>query len=157
MPRIPRPRLAPAVAVGVAIALVALWLAETLPVEAGLVGWDEACFYKAAQDLYMSLAGGDVVGFLRDIRSQSFYPPGHALVSAAWFSIAGPSLWSFSLLTVLVFAAVVGLSWSVGRRLGAEWAGLAVALLVAGSPLVQVLAARPLLEVRGLALTLAFV
>ncbi|HEX7127773.1 MAG TPA: hypothetical protein VF406_18610, partial [Thermodesulfobacteriota bacterium] len=136
--------------------LVAIWLARTSPQDPILLAWDEARYFKHAQDLYYDLVGFDLGQLLRDLRGLTFYPPGHSLVSAAWFALTAPTPWHLTALTVCVFGVAVGLSVLLGARLGSIWAGAAVGLLVAGAPVLQVFAATPMHEAFGVALTLAF-
>lgn len=65
------------------------------------------------------------------------HPPLPAFLIAAVWHIAGPSLWAPHLVTLSAFAATLGGSFTLARRIGGPWAGPSAVVVIAAVPVLE--------------------
>jgi 4-amino-4-deoxy-L-arabinose transferase-like glycosyltransferase len=134
----------------VLLALVALFLLTTLPSLGNdpLVGGDEGWIISASAKLAdEGTFGSDLfAGFYSSEDRYYFNLPLHHLVLAAWFKIAGVTITSARLVSVIYGLAALLLTYALGRKLTGPWAAL-------GAPALLVLLRLNLTPFTGLTLT----
>ena len=127
----PPARLRPNLEAIALLALVALYLLTTLPSLGNdpLVGGDEGWIITASARLADDgTFGSDLFnGFFGSEDHYYFNLPLHHLVLAAWFKVAGVSMASARLLSVVYGLAALVLTYALGRRIGGRWVGLGAA------------------------------
>jgi 4-amino-4-deoxy-L-arabinose transferase-like glycosyltransferase len=118
----------------VLLLLVAIYLMTTLPSLGNdpLVGGDEGWIISASAKLADDGSfGSDLFqGFYGSENHYYFNLPLHHLVLAAWFKVAGVSMASARLVSVIYGLAALLLTYALGRRLGGRWVGLGAAALL---------------------------
>ncbi|MGH2943581.1 MAG: glycosyltransferase family 39 protein, partial [Solirubrobacteraceae bacterium] len=77
----------------------------------------------------------DLPALLRAIPDSESSPPLYYVLAWLWTHIAGTGEVGLRSLSALFGTATIGVAWALGRRLGAERAGLAAAALVAFNPM----------------------
>src|SRR5687768_2030868 len=127
-------RLRPNLDAVLLLTLVALYLLTTLPSLGNdpLVGGDEGWIISASARLADDgTFGSDLFkGFYGSEDHYYFNLPLHHLVLAAWFKVAGVSMASARLLSVVYGLAALVLTYALGRRVGGRWVGLGAAALL---------------------------
>jgi 4-amino-4-deoxy-L-arabinose transferase-like glycosyltransferase len=118
----------------VLLALVVLYLLTTLPALGNdpLAGGDEGWIISASAKLAdEGTFGSDLFeGFYGSEERYYFNLPLHHLALAGWFKVAGVSMASARLVSVVYGLAALLLTWALGRRLGGRWVGLGAAALL---------------------------
>src|SRR4051794_36769631 len=98
------------------------------PLVGGDEGWIISASAKLADD---GSFGSDLFqGFYGSESHYYFNLPLHHLVLAAWFKVAGVSMASARLVSVIYGLAALLLTYALGRSIGGRWVGLGAAALL---------------------------
>lgn len=89
------------------IGLIFIKLTNRVVNETALFDRDEAAHATPVLELYFAVQSGDIAHISQAIRNQSFYPPVHSLTVLPSYLIAGPSLASTRMATVLTFGVLI--------------------------------------------------
>jgi 4-amino-4-deoxy-L-arabinose transferase-like glycosyltransferase len=136
------------------MAAVVFWLVYSrLLLTRGSFHWDEALHALKAVQIADSLQHGNWLGFLLDSYRQVLYPPIHSWLVAISYLVAGPTVTSTGVVSLLFFVATAPVLFLAGRALHDEKgtvAGVIAAILFLTSPPLISYATQAMLEVPGL-------
>jgi 4-amino-4-deoxy-L-arabinose transferase-like glycosyltransferase len=139
----------------VLIAAVAVyWLVyHNLLLTRGPFHWDEALHALKGVQIAGSLQQGDWLGFLLDSYRQVLYPPVHSWLAAIAYLVAGPSVVSIGVISLICFVATAPVLYLAGRALHDDQgtiAGIVAATLFLTSPPLISYATQAMLEIPGM-------
>lgn len=140
----------------IAVVPVGAWVLVTWRSAEPALGWDQAAYFRQAQELLLHGRRAEWGPLLAAAREMTHYPFGYSAALALWLFLTRATSWWAILSNVIQLAFAAFLLYRIGSRQVSSIAGLLAGAFLLGSPLFARYGTDLLLEIPGAFLNVLF-